>query len=190
MKFTILMLSLVCSLVMCGQKKQTKGWQIKTAVLAAPEKFRENAMVYGYDDYGKLTVLRPGTNQYICLADDPNQEGFQAAAYHKDLDAFMERGRELKAQGKTFEERFDIREEEVKSGKLKMPDKTTLFVLHGTINDETSEIDDQYLRYVVYIPYATEESTGLPASALGKGHPWIMDPGTHRAHIMISPPKN
>ncbi len=190
MKLPFLLFSILVTGISCGQEKQTSDWQIKTAVLAAPEKFRDNAMVYGYDEYGKLTVLRKGTNQYICLADDPNQEGFQAAAYHKDLDPFMQRGRELKAQGKSFKERFDIREEEVKSGKLKMPDKTTLFVLHGTLNEETNEVEDQYLRYVVYIPYATEESTGLPAAAIGKGHPWIMDPGTHRAHIMISPAKN
>ena len=190
MKLPILLLSILCMLNSFGQKKQTKEWQIKTAVLAAPEKFRDDAMVYGYDENGKFSILRKGTNHYICLADDPNQEGFQAAAYHKDLDPFMQRGRELKAQGKSFQERFDIREEEVKSGKLKMPDKTTLFVLHGSVNEQTNEVEDQYLRYVVYIPYATEESTGLPAAAMGKGHPWIMDPGTHRAHIMISPAKN
>ncbi len=190
MRLPILLFSILCVWTSYGQKRQSSEWQIKTAVLAAPEKFRDDAMVYGYDRNDKLIVLRKGTNQYICLADDPNKEGFEAAAYHKELDDFMARGRELKAQGKTFKERFDIREEEVKSGKLKMPDKTTLFVLHGSINEDTNEVEDQYLRYVVYIPYATEESTGLPAAAMGKGHPWIMDPGTHRAHIMISPVKN
>ncbi|MFT5773641.1 MAG: hypothetical protein ACI9ZX_003050 [Algoriphagus sp.] len=42
----------------------------------------------------------------------------------------------------------------------------------------------------MYIPWATSESTGLPLKAYGPGMPWIMDPGTHRAHIMISPPRN
>ncbi len=165
-------------------------WQIKTAVLAAPDQYRSEAAVLGYDKDGNLVTLREGSNQYICLADDPNKEGFGTAAYHKDLEPFMARGRALKAQGKGFQEIFDIREEEVKSGKLKMPDKATLFVFSGTVNEETKEIEDQYVRYVVYIPYATPESTGLPPSPPAKGHPWIMDPGTHRAHIMISPPKN
>jgi hypothetical protein len=42
-------------------------------------------------------------------------------------------------------------------------------------------------RYVVYMPFATAASTGLPESPVAPNHPWIMDPGTHRAHIMISP---
>ena len=45
------------------------------------------------------------------------------------------------------------------------------------------------LRWVVYIPYATAESTGLPLKPLVSGGPWIMFPDTYRAHIMISPPK-
>jgi len=46
-----------------------------------------------------------------------------------------------------------------------------------------------YTRYVIYIPYATPESTGIPLTPMVDGAPWIMNPGTHRAHIMINPPK-
>jgi hypothetical protein len=45
------------------------------------------------------------------------------------------------------------------------------------------------LRYVIYIPYATSASTGLPLKQDAPGMPWIMDPGTPRAHIMINPPQ-
>ena len=34
---------------------------------------------------------------------------------------------------------------------------------------------------------ATAETTGLPTKPHVKGMPWIMDPGTHRAHIMVGP---
>ena len=105
----------------------------------------------------------------------------------------MTRGRELKKQGKSFKEIFDIREEEAKSGKLKMPEQpTTLYVYtaaDGEWDAATGEVQKGYLRYVVYIPWATAESTGLPLKPDFAGQPWIMDPGTHRAHIMISPPK-
>jgi len=37
------------------------------------------------------------------------------------------------------------------------------------------------------MPFATAESTGLPERPVEPHHPWIMNPGTHRAHIMISP---
>jgi hypothetical protein len=179
-----------------GSKAQnipSKESQIKTAVLAAPEDKREGAKVYGYDAKGKFVTLREGSNEMICIADDPNNKGFSVSCYHQDLDAFMERGRELKKEGKSFQEIFDLREEEVKSGKLKMPkDGATLYVLTAdeeNYRPESGEVDKTYLRYVVYIPWATQESTGLPLSAEAPGMPWIMDPGTHRAHIMINPPK-
>jgi len=163
-------------------------WQIKTAVLAAAPSEREAATVLGYDASGALVTLRKGSNNFICLADDPKQKGFSVACYPKGLDPFMARGRELTAQGRAGEV-FKIREEEVKSGKLPMPDKSILNVTTGTVNEATGEVTDLYTRYVIYIPYATPESTGIPLTPLADGAPWMMNPGTHRAHIMINPPK-
>lgn len=177
-----------------SQTIPSKEIQIKTALLAAPEDKRDGAMVYGYNEKGEFIVLRKGSNELICLADDPNSPGFNASCYHVGLEPFMERGRQLKKEGKSFQEIFDIREEEVKNGKLKMPkDGATLFVLSADAENydpKTGEVKDSYLRYVVYIPWATEESTGLPLKPSGPAMPWIMDPGTHRAHIMINPPRN
>ncbi|NHF60224.1 hypothetical protein FK220_012790 [Flavobacteriaceae bacterium TP-CH-4] len=183
------MASLLSLATSCGQAIPSKEWQIKTAVMAAPEEYRDGAKVYGYDNDGSFTTLREGNNAYICLADDPTKEGFSTAAYHKELDEFMARGRELKAEGKEGQEIFDIREAEVKAGTLKMPDKATLCVFNGTVHPETKEIEDPYVRYVFYVPFATGESTGLPTTPTPPGHAWLMDAGTHRAHIMITPPK-
>ena len=36
----------------------------------------------------------------------------------------------------------------------------------------------------------THAGHGLALSETGPAMPWIMDPGTHRAHIMINPPRN
>ncbi|MBS9463646.1 hypothetical protein KIM67_14600 [Flagellimonas sp. 389] len=173
-----------------SQEIQTKEWQIKTALMAVPTDYKEGAKVYGYDANGNFVTLREGTNDYIALASDPKKEKFSTAAYHKDLEPFMARGRELKAEGKEFQEIFDIREKEVKAGKLKMPDKSTLCVFTGMVNPDSKEIENPYVRYVFYIPFATGASTGLPTTPTPPGHAWLMDPGTHRAHIMITPPKN
>lgn len=189
-KFSVLLVLIIACQSLISQNIPPKEWQIKTALMAVPKDYQEGAKVYGYDPSGKLVTLQEGTNDYIALADNPNKEKFSTAAYHKDLEPFMARGRELKAQGKDGKEVFDTREEEVKSGKLKMPDKATLCVFTGTINPETQEIENPYVRYVFYIPYATGESTGLPTTPTPPGHAWIMDPGTHRAHIMITPPKD
>lgn len=166
--------------------------QVKLALLAAPENKRDSATVYGYSSADELTVLRQGANEFICLADDPKQSGFSVACYHRDLEPFMQRGRELRKQGKNSQEIFNIREQEVKAGKLMMPKQpTTLFVYTASKNDYDStsgEVKNGYLRSVIYIPYATAESTGLPLKPAAPGLPWIMNPGTHGAHIMINPP--
>ncbi|PRY14302.1 hypothetical protein CLV24_104112 [Pontibacter ummariensis] len=146
----------------------------------------------GYSPQGELVVLRKGTNELICLADDPEQKGLSVACYHQDLAPFMARGRELRKAGKSNQEIFEMREQEAKSGKLTMPKQaSTLFVYSApaeNYNQATGEVKDGYLRYVVYIPYATAESTGLPLKPEAPAMPWIMHPGTHGAHIMINPP--
>ena len=168
--------------------------QIKTAVLAAPVEQRTNASVYGYNDNGDFVIIRKGSNTMVCLADDPSQAGLNVSCYHKDLDPFMARGRELKKEGKAPNETLAIREQEVKAGKLQMPNQpTTLYVYTAApenFDATTGEVKSGYLRYVIYIPYATAESTGLPTKPDAPGMPWIMDAGTFRAHIMINPPKN
>jgi hypothetical protein len=165
--------------------------QIKLAVLAAPEEKREGASVYGYDEKGAFTLLRKGTNEMICLADNPAQKGFSVACYHKDLDPFMKIGRDLRAEGKSFEDIDKAREIAVKSGQLKLVSQpSTLFVFSAKDEDcdlSTGTVKNGYLRYVIYIPYATSASTGLPTKADAPGMPWIMDAGTYRAHIMINP---
>jgi hypothetical protein len=167
----------------CTAQIPNKEQQISEAVKAAPEEKRTDATIMGFNDKGELVLIKQGTNEMICISDDPNKEGFSVSCYHKDLERFMSRGRVLKAEGKDRSEIFDVRAKEVKDGILKMPaNPATLLVLSGA--DSTSAI----IRYVVYIPFATPESTGLPIRPLVPGGPWIMDPGTHRAHIMISPP--
>ncbi|MCB0491650.1 MAG: hypothetical protein KDC93_04460 [Cyclobacteriaceae bacterium] len=189
---TFLFVCLITSPVLFAQTKvPSKAAQMKAAVMAAPEEKRDGVMIYGFAEDGEFIVLRKGTNDLICLADNPEQKGFNVACYYKDLDAFMARGRELKKEGKSFKEIFDTREEEVKSGKLKIPQNSSLYVLSGgdeVFNPETGEVTGANLRSVVYIPFATSESTGLPLKPAAPGMPWIMDPGTHRAHIMITPP--
>lgn len=167
--------------------------QIQTAVMATPADKREHASVYGYNEKGEFILLRKGSNEMICLADDPKIPGLSVASYHKDLEPFMKRGRDLKMMGKTPKEVRDIRDEETKKRKLKMPKQpATLYVYTAKAEDyipETGSVKDGYLRYVIYIPYATAETTGLALKPDAAGMPWIMDPGTPRAHIMISPPK-
>jgi len=164
--------------------------QIAGAVLAAPMELRDGAAVLGYDAHGGRVWVRQGTNELICLATDPTKTAFNVACYHKDLEPFMARGRELLAQNVTGAKRNEIRFKEVEDGKLPMPrEPRTLYVLTGASFDSaTGKVQDPYLRWVIYLPFATPESTGLSTKASDSA-PWLMSPGTAGAHIMINPPR-
>ena len=190
----ILCVLFLVSFTTCSQEKiPDADLQIAQAVSAAPEDSRNDATVLGYTTEGKLVTIREGSNSLICLSDNPDRDGFQSVCYHQDLEPFMTRGRELREEGKNFQEIFDIREKEAKEGSLQMPkDGATLHLLEGPegyYDEKEAKVMNANYRYVVYIPWATAESTGLPLKPLVAGGPWIMDPGTHRAHIMITPPQ-
>jgi len=165
--------------------------QIKSALLAAPKEKRDSCAVYGYSADKQLILLRPGTNEMICLADNPDEPGFSVACYVKELEPFMQRGRELRKQGIKDDSLFNEREKEVKAGTLQMPKQPAALYVYSAKDEEfnsaTGEVKNGYLRYVIYIPYATVASTGLPEKPSATGMPWIMNAGTHGAHIMINP---
>ena len=164
---------------------------IAGAVQAAPSDQRATATVLAVGGNGASTVLRKGTGALVCLADDPAQDGFSVACYHKDLEPFMARGRELAAKGtKGRGPADDLRYKEIAAGTLSMPKEPRLATMvQGTAFDAaTGTVQDLYTRWVLYTPGATTESTGIPTTP-GPGAPWLMYPGTAGAHIMISPPR-
>lgn len=164
--------------------------QIAAAVLAAPSEFRESATVLGYAPNGKLVTLRKGKGALICLADDPKQEQFHVACYHRSLEPFMARGRSLRAEGITGDRVDTVRFKEIKAGKLAMPKlPAVLYTLTGpagSYDASTNTAPKARPLFVVYIPYATPESLGLTAKP-AEGTPWVMYPGTPKAHIMFIP---
>lgn len=189
MKISILLSLLLLSISAAAQTIPSAEDQIAATILAAPEELRAGAAVLGYGADGKLTELRKGTNEMICLASDPKGTRFSASCYHKDLEPYMARGRELAAQGIAGNERNEkYRWKKIKEGKLKMPkEPRMLYVMSGKGYDAASgKVTDGVVRWVIYIPYATAESTGLSTKSK-RGEPWLMDAGTPGAHIMMTP---
>jgi hypothetical protein len=165
--------------------------QVKVAVQALPETFRAGATVLGYaPGETELSELRGGDGPYICLAPSPGAEVLRSACYHRSLEPFMARGRELSAQGLEGEERIRKRNEEVEAGLIEMPTgPTSLFQVAASregMDPETGALRDAQGLVVVYVPWATAGSTGLPDRPV-PGLPWLMDAGTPRAHIMFTP---
>ena len=63
--------------------------------------------------------------------------------------------------------RSEVRFKEIEDGKLTMPkEPRTLYVLTGTgFDSATGTVQDPYLRWVIYVPFATPQSTGLSTKA-------------------------
>ncbi|MFZ0593952.1 MAG: hypothetical protein WAM39_26080 [Bryobacteraceae bacterium] len=190
MKLTIIVCGVLLAVTLAAADLPSPETQITAATLAAPSDLRDGAAVLGYNARGELVRLREGKNELICLANDPSKTSFSAACYHRDLEPYMARGRELLAQKVTGQKRNEIRWKEVAEGKLSLPrEPRALYILSGTGFDVSSgKVTDAYLRWVIYVPFATPESTGLSTKPSDNA-PWLMFPGTAGAHIMINPPK-
>ena len=102
----------------------------------------------------------------------------------------MARGRALRARGVTGDRVDSLRFAEARAGKLRLPrHPALLYSLTGppdSFDPTTGTAPKAQPLFVVYIPYATAASTGLSAAPL-EGSPWIMHPGTPKAHIMFKP---
>jgi hypothetical protein len=161
--------------------------QIESAVQPLPTEYRASAKVLGYHQGSdKLVTLRDGTGEFVCLAHNPAEKDFHAACYHKSLEPFMARGRALRAQGVKDDRVDTVRFAEVKAGKLSMPKQAAMYQLFGgTVDPATGTVTGGHPLFVMYMPGATTASTGLSARPAEHG-PWIMYPGTPKAHIMLA----
>ena len=172
-----------------ASQEQSEERVIAEAVSALPEPMRDGAAVMAYRG-GELVKIREGSNGMICLGDDPGQDGWHVACYQQGLAPFMARGRELRAQGVTERPEIDeVRQAEIESGALAFPKGPaalySLFADEGAFNASTGEAEGAQGLYVIYVPYATEESLGI-STVPSRQRPWLMSPGMPWAHIMIA----
>ena len=167
----------------------TEAQQIASAVLALPVQFRADARVLGYKPGSKeLVSLRDTKGSFTCLSTQPD-EPLHLACYHSSLEPFMARGRQLRASGTKDAMVDTARFAEVMSGKLAMPKQpAALYQLFGgTYDAATNTVAGARPLFVIYISGATSATTGLPDKPAEAGAPWIMFPGTPKAHIMLTP---
>lgn len=169
---------------------QSSAQQIAAAVTPLPENLQGGARVLGYDASGKLVTLRRGTNEMVCIADDPAGKLFHVACYHQSLEPFMARGRELHALKKSKEAIDSVRMKDIASGAYSMPSKPAALYQYFAPRDSVSgnKINAARYLYVIYMPYATYKTTGITESPL-EGGPWVMNPGKPWAHVMVQPQK-
>lgn len=185
--WSVLILPLLAACGTQAQSPPAPETQIAAATKAAPAPMRDAATVLGYDEDLSLTTLRDGDGTLVCLADDPREDQFHVSCYHEALEPFMKRGRELRKEGQSGVAVDSIRRAEIEDGTLPYPDRpTALYNLSGPADAYDAPADtvrDASRLRVLYVPYETAESTGLPTQP--KGGPWLMEPGTPWAHVMI-----
>jgi hypothetical protein len=173
-----------------AQHPLTVKQQIALSVLPMPKVFQADATVLGYNGSSKLVTLRAGKGVMTCLAPDPKDDKFHVACYHKSLEPFMARRRALRASGAIENVVDSVSYAEIRSGKLRMPKQAALWQMTGpytAVDLKNFTVTSAVMpMYVVYVPYATAASTGLPDQPVAKG-PWLMLPGTPKAHIMFMP---
>ena len=162
--------------------------QIAAAVSVLPQEHRAGATVLGYDAEGKLVTLRKGTGDMTCLGHNPKETTFHVACYHNEMEPFMARGRALRASGIQGAEVDSVRFKEVAAKKLAIPAGPAAMYQYfgGSFDAASGTVTGARQLYVVYIPFATGKSTGLSAKP-SETAPWIMWPGTPKAHIMFTP---
>lgn len=178
--------SLSLAAVLPAQSIPPAAEQIAGATLPLPKDMRDGAGVMGYRTAGKLELLRPAKNGMLCLADDPAEAKFHTSCYAETIEPFMARGRSLRASGVTGAQVDTSRFAEIRSGKLKMPTQPAALyqVFADAYDAATNSVKNGRQMFVVYVPFATPQSTGLSATPSDKS-PWLMLPGTPKAHIMF-----
>lgn len=157
-------------------------------MLPLPPELRAGATVMGYRTAGKLEVLQKGTNGMNCLALYVARPDFHVACYHESLEPFMARGRELRDQGVTGTRVDSVRFKEIADGKLKMPSQGALYSLSGkkeAWDPATGTVKGATPLAVIYMPFATTATMGLTSKPQPPGQPWLMFPGTAKAHVML-----
>ncbi len=165
--------------------------QIAAAVSPLPEQQQAGARVLGHDSQGKMVVLRQGSNDFTCISDDGVSKQFHVACYHKSLEPFMARGRELHAMKKSREAIDSVRGADIKAGRYSMPSRPAALYQYYASRDSveaSGTVKGASYLYVVYTPYATQKTTGITENPIDGG-PWIMYPGKPWAHLMIAPQK-
>lgn len=172
-----------------GQDSSVEA-QVRAATLPLPEGMREGARVIGWNESGERADLRAGANGMICIADEPGDGRFEVLCYAESLHPLLSRDRELRGEEHGESERERRIEEEVRTGKVVLPNQpAVLLVISGPLDSydpATGQLAAAVDRSrMIFTPYRTAESMGLPTEREGDT-PWVMASGELFSRIIIA----
>ncbi len=180
-RFLVFCIAVVTAWVAVGQINQMKTpeQQIEEALGALPESMRDDVAVHGFDEAGNPVLLREGTSDIACHADDPNLRAWTVTCFPRSLEAFVSRSEALRKAGEDTPARVKTLRAEISSGAIEMPDIGALYIRTGNSVDVASAV------VILHVPNATAQGTGLPTLPT-RGSPWLAEAGTPMANIRIA----
>ena len=148
----------------------------------------------GYDAQGAVVTLRKGIERdRLPRRRSARQEPSAVSCYHKDLEPFMARGREL---GGARREGHRTRRAALEGDRGRQAHHAARAAFAPRPHCERLRPRDRpgdrraYVRWVVYTPFATPETTGLPVAPVPGGPVADVSRGRPSAHIMINPARS
>jgi hypothetical protein len=153
--------------------KMSSAALIHSATSAGPRSISDNAAVMAADASGKMVQLRPGTNGWTCIPDEPSTPGLDPMCIDKNG---MDWVQGLMA----------------KAPKPKNTAPGLIYMLEGgsdiSATDPFATKTDHYVsspaHYMIMWPYDAK-STGFSTTPKKTGT-WIMWAGTPYAHLMVN----
>jgi hypothetical protein len=133
-----------------------------------------------------LREAREGAGIFECLGDVPGDDAFSIQCYHSSLAGMVARETELAEQGllgAAFRERIC---KDFAAGSVDIPDRTYLVTASGRRGANGGLPDSVAVSHYLYLPFATQVSTGLPSVEVSPGSPYLHRGGSCTAHVMWS----
>ena len=161
----------------------SQDYDLELASIPLAKGARPQATVVRFDELGDFEVLREGSNNLFCIADEPGDDRFSVECHPKAMMTYLER-KQKRALSDNKDELDRLIAEDIRTGTLAFPVGARSMFVSGSINTSTGVPDSVRVWDELAVPFANEEQTGITTEDAGMDL-WLMGEDSHRAHIMV-----
>ena len=187
-------LGLVVTLFAAAQAPPFSSQTIAGALLPLPEQLRAGATVVRLDASFRPEVIRKGTNGMVCIADAPNDDGFDVRCYRDTFIPVVYRAFQL-----GYQVSGEKVEAEIKAGKLQLSSEPTagyrcLGPISGYDASRNAVNAQVECWQSIHFPFRTAAEIGFPdehevSESQQRETPYVMSSGKYWSHVMIRHPR-
>lgn len=176
----LLMIAALSSGAVAREVPEARGLALAESLL--PPRARSAARLVARDTRGERTV-RPGDG-LICVSDDSAPGHLSLNCHHQTLHDLLALEREVSVLGLQGAERSRWLCEEAEKRAIVVPDGAMEITATLAVDPDGSLPEEMTVYYLLYLPYATTATVGIPDQSPGDASPWLHLAGTCRAHVM------